>query len=215
MMLEGPFMIANRPIIFKEWVAEFYFEKEVLKEVPLCIRLPNLPLTYWSDDSLSRIGSVIGKPLCADECTSQQKRISYARLLVEVDITKSLMYKAQIESDNGEMVEQQVFYEQVPLFCQKCHKVGHICRVKKSDVPAQTQKQKQWQPKDKGKEIMVESEKEHEEWNKPKRTSAGSIQVGNIQVPTTNSFKDLIPTAAEEGGDLFPTNEPRGSSFGM
>lgn len=83
MPCDGPFMIANGPIIVKDWVANFCFEKQVLKEVPLWIRLPKLLLTCWSEDSLSRIGSVIGKPICTDECTSQQTRISYARLLVE------------------------------------------------------------------------------------------------------------------------------------
>lgn len=73
---DGPLMIANRPIVVKDWVANFCFEKEVLKEVPLWIRLPKLPLSCWSEDSLSQIGSVIGKPVCADECTSQQMRIS-------------------------------------------------------------------------------------------------------------------------------------------
>lgn len=67
MLMGGPFMIANRPIVVKEWVAEFNFEKEVLKEVPLWIRLPNLPLPFWSEKSLSRMGSIMGKPICADE----------------------------------------------------------------------------------------------------------------------------------------------------
>lgn len=89
-MCDGPFMIANRPIVVKDWVANFCFEKEVLKEIPLWIRLPKLPLTCWSGDSLSHICSVIGKPICANECTTEQKWISYARLLVEVDITTNL-----------------------------------------------------------------------------------------------------------------------------
>lgn len=97
-MGEGPWMIANRPMIIKDWVVDFNFEKEVLKEVPLWIRLPKLLLSCWSADSLSRIGSVVGTPVCADECTTQQTRISYARLLVEVDVTKPLIYKVQVKT---------------------------------------------------------------------------------------------------------------------
>lgn len=81
-----------------------------MKEIPLWVRLPKLPRTCWSGDSFNRIGSVLGKPICAAECTSQQKRIFYARLLVEIDITRSIIYKIQIERDNGLMVEQQVSY---------------------------------------------------------------------------------------------------------
>lgn len=83
-------------MIVKEWVSDFCFEKEVLKEISLWVRLPNLPLTCWSNDLLRRIGSVLGNPVCADECTSTQNCISYARLLVEIDITQPLLYKVQI-----------------------------------------------------------------------------------------------------------------------
>jgi len=69
--------------------------------VPLWIQLPNLPLTCWGLDSLSRIGSTLGNPLFADECTSRQSRISYARLLVENDVTRPLLYKVMVESLDG------------------------------------------------------------------------------------------------------------------
>lgn len=75
LLFDGPYMIGSRPVIIKEWKANFCLEEEVLREVPLWIRLPNQPLNCWSVDSLSRIGSVLGRPLCADECTSQQSRI--------------------------------------------------------------------------------------------------------------------------------------------
>lgn len=92
-------------MIVKDWVPNFCFEDEVLKEVPLWIRLPKLPLDCWSGDSLSRIGSVIRRPICADECTIEQRRISYALMLVEVDITKPLIYKVQVEGETG-MIDQ-------------------------------------------------------------------------------------------------------------
>lgn len=184
-------------------MADFCFEKEVSKEVLLWVRLPKLPLTYWSGDSLSRIGSVLGKPICVDECTSQQKRISYARMLVEIDITQPLTYKIQIKGEGGLMLDQQVLYEWAPMSCQKCHKVGHICMEKKQDIVTQNQKQKQWQPKDKGKGVMVESEGVKEDWSKPKKSTT-SIQVEHLQVLTTNTFQEL--NSILEGGNLFPSN---------
>lgn len=111
MIYDGPYTMGSKPMIVKEWVMNFSLEKEILKEVPLWIHLPNLPLNCWSVDSLSRIGSVIGVPVCADECTSLQKRISYARLLVEVDVTQPLKYEVKVEGENGEVVDQKVYYE--------------------------------------------------------------------------------------------------------
>lgn len=47
---KGPYTFFNRPIIIKYWSPEFNFYKKVLKAIPLWIRLPNLPLNYWSCD---------------------------------------------------------------------------------------------------------------------------------------------------------------------
>lgn len=84
----GPYTIANKPFIVKAWEVDFDMEKEFLKVLPLWVQLPGLPLSCWGIDSLSRIGSVLGTPMYADSCTSQQTRISYARLLVEVDVIR-------------------------------------------------------------------------------------------------------------------------------
>lgn len=202
MLFEGPYMIACRPVIVKEWMVDFCFEKEVLHEVPLWVKLPNLPLTCWSSDSLSRISSVLGKPICVDECTTQHKRISYARLLVEVDITQPLTYKVQIEDEQGRMIEHQVLYEWVPVYCQKCHRVGHVCKERKPDNRLHPQ-MKQWLVKEKGKDVVNEEDKDG--WNIPQKIVTTSIQVGNIEVPTGNKFQNLVGEKGNVmGGDLFP-----------
>lgn len=101
MFCAGPYTIANRPVIVKGWAPDFDFHAENLKLVPLWVQLPNLPLNCWGHDSLSRIGSTLGTPLFADDCTSQQTRISYARMLVEIDITRPLVHKIMVESPGG------------------------------------------------------------------------------------------------------------------
>lgn len=95
--------------------------------VPLWIQLPSLPLNCWGSDSLSRIGSTLGKPMFADECTTNQTRISYARLLVEVDVTQPLSYMTLVEDPSGKTFEQKVRYDWEPSFYSKCQKVGHVC----------------------------------------------------------------------------------------
>lgn len=67
-LFSGPHTMNNRPFIFKIWEADFDFHKEVLQTIPLWIKMPNLPLNCWSMDSLSRIGSVMGRPVYADKC---------------------------------------------------------------------------------------------------------------------------------------------------
>lgn len=79
----GPYMFYGKATV----VPDFHFHNEVLRTVPLWVRLPNLPLHCWSSSSLSILGSGLGVPICADSCTSRQLRVSFARMLVEVDVT--------------------------------------------------------------------------------------------------------------------------------
>ncbi|XP_070049826.1 uncharacterized protein [Nicotiana tomentosiformis] len=67
----GPYTIYKRPIILKQWTPDFDFNVEFLTEMPLWVKFPNMPMSCWSRDSLSRIASAIGVPKYADECTAK------------------------------------------------------------------------------------------------------------------------------------------------
>lgn len=40
--------------------------------------------------SLSKLASAVGRPVAIDECMSKKLRVSYARILIEVDVTQKL-----------------------------------------------------------------------------------------------------------------------------
>ena len=70
----------------------FSADKEEMAKVPIWINLPDLDLHAWSMNGLSKIVSLLGIPLYADQCTSLKQRISYAQVVVEVDLRQiSLM----------------------------------------------------------------------------------------------------------------------------
>lgn len=53
--------------------------------------IPNLPLNCWEMVTLSRISSVLGNPIYADECMTKAGRISFARVLIEIDVIVHLL----------------------------------------------------------------------------------------------------------------------------
>ncbi|XP_057250082.1 uncharacterized protein LOC130591164 [Beta vulgaris subsp. vulgaris] len=110
--------------------ASFNFHNEVLKVIPIWIKLPNLPLNCWSEDSLSRIGSLIGVPLYADECTSKALRVSFARILVEMDVTREVKKMVKIADPNGQTIVQPVLYDWLPAYCKKCNAWDIIVRLR-------------------------------------------------------------------------------------
>ncbi|KAK4723266.1 hypothetical protein R3W88_026045 [Solanum pinnatisectum] len=130
-LCSGPHHLLRRP-------------EEILTTIPLWVKLPNLPLNCWNSVVLSKIGSSLGKPLYADGCTTQTSRISFAKILVEVDVTRPLAKVIKILDPKERIVEQKVWYEWKPMFCHKCLQVGHSC-VDKPITTMQVQKKGQGQ----------------------------------------------------------------------
>ena len=96
--------------------------------MPLWVNFPKLPLNCWRVGSLSRIASAIGVPLFADECTTKKTRISYARMLIEVNVTKVIPQQITFIDPNGRTFMQEVVMEWNPQYCDKCQKIGHQCQ---------------------------------------------------------------------------------------
>lgn len=61
--------------------------------------------------SLEKIGSVIGNPLYSDECIAGKLGVTYARILVEVDVTHKLCEEILIRDHEGALRTQKVEYE--------------------------------------------------------------------------------------------------------
>lgn len=60
---------------------------------------------------ISKIGSAIGVPLVTYECNAQKLWVSYARILVEVDITHKLLDEITIKDKEERKVKQIIEYE--------------------------------------------------------------------------------------------------------
>ncbi|XP_058726469.1 uncharacterized protein LOC131597821 [Vicia villosa] len=120
--------------------------------------MPNLPLYLWGEKGISKITRAVGKPITNDECTARKLRISYARVLVEVDITKPVKESVTIKDHNGKEWQQKIEYEWRPKYCQTFLKIGHDCSNKKGNGQQKPQ-QRVWKPTRKPNEIVLEEKK--------------------------------------------------------
>ncbi|KAH1264861.1 hypothetical protein GmHk_01G000690 [Glycine max] len=107
-LLRGPYMIRNIPLLIREWRLGFKIKDELLQTLPIWVKLPQLPIILWGDTSLNKIGSALGNPIMTDECTANRLRVSYARILVEMDITKELPQTITIVDNEGEKIQQTI-----------------------------------------------------------------------------------------------------------
>ncbi|KAK4716226.1 hypothetical protein R3W88_014564 [Solanum pinnatisectum] len=119
-------MIDYKLVIVKPWSTSFNFRDEVLKVIPLWVRFPNLPLNYWGPKSLSRIASVLGNPICVDECTTKLEHMSCARVLVEINVIGPLPKVVRVMDPNDTMFKQKVSYDRKPQYYPNCCQIGHL-----------------------------------------------------------------------------------------
>ncbi|KAJ6926605.1 hypothetical protein NC651_010884 [Populus alba x Populus x berolinensis] len=99
------------------------------------VKFPNLPLQCWSFKCLSKIASVLGKPVQSDMLTHTMFRLSYARVLVKVNLLSDLPYSIDINLPNDSLLKQQVIYETLPRFCKHCRTLGHLTSTCPKSVP--------------------------------------------------------------------------------
>lgn len=84
------------------------------------MRFPYLPIEYCSEELLVKVGAKIGEPIKVDRNTSLVTRGHYARLCVEVDITKPLLSKFKLIRR-----VRYVEYEALHTVFFSCSKFGH------------------------------------------------------------------------------------------
>lgn len=131
--LEGPWTVLDHCLAVKDWEPDFDPMKDTTQKLLVWVRFPCLPIEYYDYDFLMRVGKEIGEPKKVDQATSLASRGLFARVCVEVDITKPLLAKFKLRNRI-----RTIEYEGLQLICFKCGVVGHRkeeCKNGDSKIP--------------------------------------------------------------------------------
>ena len=129
----GPYFVFGRPLLLKVMPSCFEFDKTLDLIMPLWVRFPGLPIDFWNPTLLGRIASRVGIPIASDRNTATKERLSYARALVEVDVSKDLVREVSMMMPCGKIRHQQVVFDYEPQFCTICRALGHTHKFCKSN----------------------------------------------------------------------------------
>ncbi|CAA0818218.1 Unknown protein, partial [Striga hermonthica] len=116
----GPYVVGNSYMHVQPWTLDFDATKEELSTTVAWIRLPGMPAHLYHKKIFRNIGRIFGKVVKIDQQTAALTRGKYARLAVTVDLTKPLCVSFAI---NGKT--QRVVYENLPVICFQCGRIGH------------------------------------------------------------------------------------------
>jgi hypothetical protein len=113
----GPYFIQGKPLVIKPMPPYFDFGKPDMSFVLVWVHFPNLPLECWLQACLSKISGVIGKPIRCDDLTLSMSRVSFAKVMIEVDLSADLPRSVNISMPDGKIIKQRVIYEYMLKFC--------------------------------------------------------------------------------------------------
>jgi hypothetical protein len=83
-----------------------------------------LPQEYWRHRTLFEIARAIGTPLSLDEATKNRMFGHYARILVDIDLSRRIFDEIVVERD-GYVFKLAMIYKRLPDFCGHCSMIGH------------------------------------------------------------------------------------------
>ncbi|XP_020271501.1 uncharacterized protein LOC109846665 [Asparagus officinalis] len=121
----GPWFFRSRPLSLKHWTIGEDYEKINERIYPVWVQLPALKLNLWNAKTISKIVSVIGRPVATDKLTANKQRLAYARVLVEVTMPADLPDFIILQGPDRKKFNQRVIYELKPKWCTQCKLVGH------------------------------------------------------------------------------------------
>uniref|UniRef100_A0A803PV52 DUF4283 domain-containing protein n=1 Tax=Cannabis sativa TaxID=3483 RepID=A0A803PV52_CANSA len=103
----------KKQVVLRPWSIDMD-TAQMVKSVPVWIRLNGLGLQYWGRNSLSALVSTIGKLIMMDKVTQEKSMIKFARILVDIDISDNPPKAISFINEKKQMVEQSIEYEWLP-----------------------------------------------------------------------------------------------------
>ncbi|GJR16018.1 zinc knuckle CX2CX4HX4C containing protein [Tanacetum coccineum] len=97
----GPWLVNNKPMFVQKWKVGMVLDKAEPSKLPIWVKILNVPMEAWSVKGISALASSLGKPIIMDEmtakmCAKGEGRLSFARVLIEIDAGKKLKQEIEV-----------------------------------------------------------------------------------------------------------------------
>ncbi|CAI0624848.1 unnamed protein product [Linum tenue] len=117
----GPWQVGDTYLTVHRWFKGFNPWKAKVTTAIVWVQLPDLPIEFFNVEAVTMIAELIGKPVRVDRATEMGARGNYARVSVEVDLTKPLLSKYKVEG-----ITYIIQYEGLDNICGECGMFGQL-----------------------------------------------------------------------------------------
>ena len=215
----SPWLVGGRRLLVQKWCLDVCLVKTEPVNVPLWIKLYDVPLEALTVQGISSLASSLGKPLLMDDMTATvcqygKGRIGYVRILVEVDAKKEFKYNIVVQCRNsaGSIIRTKlvrVDYTWKPPVCKHCGVFGHslaqCCkRPRTAEEIIKAQNENNGRQNDK---VRVDNDKKQMPNNPQNKrmnpVNRGNMQAGKVGLNNKNDFQSRVeyrPKQSNEQG---------------
>lgn len=120
-----PWFWGRACLFITPWVPYFEPKKTSMTKMLIWIRLLDLPLHFWSSHTLEAIGSSIGKFLKNYLDRGKLGLSTYARICLEVDLSKGILEKIILKWKNTKWTIQ-LDYDNTTFHYRICNQTRHL-----------------------------------------------------------------------------------------
>lgn len=117
----GPWRAFGSHLMVQAWSPDFDPLRDEIVTTPVWVRLSNIPVNFYHKAILLGIARGLGKPIKVDPTTLNFERARFARVCVEVNLSKPIKGTVMINGDR-----YCVAYEGLSNICSGCGIYGHL-----------------------------------------------------------------------------------------
>eukprot|EP01018_Ginkgo_biloba_P032904 Gb_28853 [translate_table: standard] len=125
LLLGGSWKWDSTPLWLNHWSPFFDARKERMDLVLVWVKLPSLPLEFWSLEVFKAIGNVLGHFVEVDMFFITSGLVVITRILVRMDLREGLAESLELKKGLHSLT-QPLDYSGVPFRCNRCQKYGHL-----------------------------------------------------------------------------------------
>ena len=120
MLKNGSWFFGGHFLSIRPWELFFKPASASVSSIAVWLWLHELPMELYELEVLKQVGEAIGKVLRIDSYTAMEARGRYARLCIQLDVTRPLIDTVLIGR-----FEQPMVYEGIHRLCFSCERLGH------------------------------------------------------------------------------------------